>query len=116
MTHHPAPAIVDGVSPFTTPGTRLVWASGADWLACLAQLRARRIASKVYADLAAHLDELARHPDFIAAQPLEDLTLMQAAFKRTYQPPHGTRRGTSYERVVNEVNNALAALERERRA
>jgi hypothetical protein len=110
--HHQAPPVVDGVSPFTTPGTRITWGSGDEWLAGFDAINRRGWTSKRYADLAAHLDELARHPDFIAAQPLEDLRAMRAVVLKHYRPVAGQRAGTSYERVINEINNAIGILAR----
>lgn len=110
--HNQAPAPLEGVSPFTTPGTRLTWRSGNDWLAALEQLLARPCSSTRYQQLAAHLDELARHPDFIAAQPIEDLEGLRTAMVTHFRPPQGRRGGTSYERVLNEVSNALALQRR----
>jgi hypothetical protein len=115
MIVHLAPPVVDGVSPFTTPGTRLSWSSGEDWTRCLDQLTARRHSAKRYADVAAHLDELARHPDFIAAQQLDDLVAMREVLHRRARdvmPPRGRRAGTSYERIVVELHNAMARQER----
>lgn len=110
--HHSAPSVVEGVSPFTTPGTRLTWGSCNEWLAHLDQLMGRHCSRIQYDQLAAHLDELARHPDFIAAQPLEDLQALQAAIRTHYRPPQGRRAGTSYERVIGEVNNAISQQSR----
>jgi len=103
----PAPPIVEGVSPFRTPGTRRSWGSGAEWTAHAKDLHEGRISAKIYAARAAHLDELARHPDFLEAQPLEDLELVRAALLLFYRPVKGSRAGTSYERVLVTVNNAI---------
>lgn len=102
-----APSIVDGVSPFTTPGTRLVWGNGDEWLMALDKILERRISTAYYRALEAHITELARHPDFIAAQTLEDLEAMGAAVVKHFRPPKGLRGGTAYERVVIEINNAI---------
>ncbi len=110
--HHKAPPVEDGVSPFLTPGTRIRWGSADEWLAGLDALLHRPCSSGQYRQLAAHLDELAKHPDFVAAQPIEDLANMREELLRHYRPPHGMRAGTSYERVINEVNNAIAAAAR----
>jgi hypothetical protein len=112
LTHHTAPTVVDGVSPFTTPGTRLTWSSATDWMVCARQLGCRRCSSKTHADQANHLDELARHPDFIAAHDRDDLEQLRDFILRWYQPHRGARAGTSYERVINEINNQLAWLTR----
>ena len=108
--HNQAPAVTEGCSPFRTPGTVLQWHSLAEWLraaATLEQRHDRHISSKTYRDLAAHIDELARHPDFIAAQPLDELEPTLIWFGN-HRPPHGHRAGTSYERIVNGVSNAIA--------
>lgn len=108
MNHNQAPAPLEGVSPFTTPGTRRAWATGAEWVRHAIALEAGRCSAKRYADLAAHLDELARRQDFLAAQPLEELQAIRAVVTgKSYLPPRGRRAGTSYERVLNEVNNAI---------
>lgn len=110
--HNQAPPVADGVSPFQTPGTRLAWSSGLEWTAAFRTLHARRCTTKRHTDLAAHLDELARHPDFLDAQPLEDLEAIADLVRAAYEPPRGRRAGTSYERVINDTNNAIARARR----
>lgn len=107
MRPGPAPAIVDGVSPFTTPGTRRSWGTGFAWVAVYDALTQTRHSSKRSRDLAAHLDELARHPDFIAALPLEELEAIAQVVRTEYRPVQGSRKGTSYERVLNECLNQI---------
>lgn len=112
MRPGPAPAIVDGASPFTTPGTRLTWGTGAAWVDAFNAIERRRHSSKRHVDLQAHLDELARHPDFLWALPLEELESMLQVVRRHYRPVQGSRKGTSYERVLNELLNVIASSRR----
>jgi hypothetical protein len=110
LLHHQAPPLAEGVSPFTTPGTRLTWDSSEDWIEAAKQLLRRHSSAKRHEDLATHLDELARHPDFIAAHECEALEQLRAFIQQCYQPHRGARAGTSYERVINTINNQLAWL------
>jgi hypothetical protein len=104
----PVPSFTYGEPPYTTPGTRLAWSTGLEWLDALERIRRRRISAKRYQDERAHLDELARRPYFIKQQIPAVLELMRARVKAAYRPVAGARAGTSYERVINEINNAIA--------
>lgn len=95
---------------FTTPGTRLNWTTIGEWLEHLEQLRGRRIAAATYAARRAHLEELARRSnEWFQEQAVEDLERVVPAL-RNMRPVEGQRAGSSYERAIVQVKNAISNI------
>jgi hypothetical protein len=108
-----AQEVAPPASRFTTPGTRLTWATGQEWADQAEVLRTGRgISAKVHRDRKSHLEALSDHIHEMVArgQTREDLEAILDHVKAWYVPPRGQRAGTPYEVVINEVNNALARL------
>jgi hypothetical protein len=109
VSHRPAPAIVNGAGPYLTVGLRARWWTLEQWLALAWELQARRCSAGTYQKQAAHLDELARHPHVVAKGSLEGLRQAREFLERpAVRPARGQRGGTSWERLVVCVNNAIA--------
>lgn len=112
MTHNPAPAIVDVPPPYRTPGTRLAWATAGEWLDAMIDLHRRRCSAQAYQAQAAHMDELARHPRLLhEAESNELLGIRAFICAPGNRPARGRRGGTSWNRILCSVNNAIAYTE-----
>lgn len=104
----PAPPVVNSTPPYRTPRSRLSWSTVKEWLQQAAVLDTRRFTAQRYAQQAAHLAELARQLGIIDQAETVDLVVLRAFIgRRGYRPSQGMRAGTSWQAVLEEINNAI---------
>lgn len=114
--HRQAPAVVNSRPPYRTPGSRLVWSTVNEWLRDASVLAVRRISSQRHQQESAHLNTLAQHLDIIKQATDRELEVLRAYIGRQgYRPPQGMRAGTSWQAVLEAVNNELYVREQTER-
>lgn len=112
MTHTPAPRVVQGNGPFRTPGSRLTWGTVDEWLQQAALLASRRISAQRHAQESAHLTELARRRGILDQANTRQLEVLRGFLGRSgYRPPRGMRAGTSWQAVLEHLNNTIYSRE-----
>lgn len=95
-----------------TPGTTLTWSTAAEWMAVDRELGARRISAKWYRDRNAHLEALVGAGDWFLQQSIEELRDLALYMRGTHKPLRGTPGRARYGRIIDQINNAIAAHER----